>query len=72
MTTTDYDYMRSGEIVDGALPKALFVFDLDGTLVDSVYQQSWHGVRRLRARGSTFPSGASIARSATLLRRRVM
>ncbi len=38
MTTTDYDYMRSGEIVDGALPKASFVFDLDGTLVDSVYQ----------------------------------
>ena len=38
MTTTDYDYMRSGEIVDGALPKASFVSDLDGTLVDSVYQ----------------------------------
>src|SRR3981081_3185277 len=38
MTTTDYDYMRSGEIVDGALPKASFVFDIDRTLVDSVYQ----------------------------------
>jgi hypothetical protein len=38
MTTIDYDYMRSGAIVDGALPKASFVFDLDGTLVDSVYQ----------------------------------
>jgi hypothetical protein len=38
MTTTAYDYMRSGEIVDGTPPKASFVLDLDGTLVDSVYQ----------------------------------
>jgi hypothetical protein len=40
-----------------------FLFDLDGTLVDSVYQHvlSWKEV--LDAQGIKSPSGASIARS---------
>jgi HAD superfamily hydrolase (TIGR01549 family) len=37
MTPSEYDYIRS-EIIDGTFPKVSFVFDLDGTLVDSVYQ----------------------------------
>jgi HAD superfamily hydrolase (TIGR01549 family) len=38
MTSTDYQCMGSSEIVDGTLRNVSFVFDLDGTLVDSVYQ----------------------------------
>jgi hypothetical protein len=38
MTPSDYDFMRSSEIFDGTLPKVSFVFDLDVTLLDSVYQ----------------------------------
>jgi uncharacterized protein (DUF2147 family) len=38
------DYMPSSEVIDETLPKVSFVFDLDGTLVDSVYQHvlAWH------------------------------
>ena len=53
MTPSDYDCMRSSEIIDGSLPKVSFVFDLDGTLVDSVYQKVL--ARRSRPRESTLP-----------------
>jgi hypothetical protein len=40
-----------------------FLFDLDGTLVDSVYQHVMHGERRLMRKGSSCLSGACIAAS---------
>ena len=42
----------------------VFLFDLDGTLVDSVYQHVLAWKEALDAKASTSPSGASIARSA--------
>lgn len=38
MTLSEYEYTRSSETIDDTTPKVSFVFDLDGTLVDSVYQ----------------------------------
>ena len=43
--------------------RAAFLFDLDGTLVDSVYQQCSPGVRHSRLKTLGSRSGASIARS---------
>ena len=42
----------------------VFLFDLDGTLVDSVYQHVLAWKEALDAKASTSLSGASIARSA--------
>ena len=42
----------------------VFLFDLDGTLVDSVYQHVLAWKQALDSEGSSFPSGASTARSA--------
>ena len=42
----------------------VFVFDLDGTLVDSVYQHVFAWGKRSKPRESLCPSGAFIERSA--------
>ena len=42
----------------------VFLFDLDGTLVDSVYQHVLAWKEALDPRASIFRSGASTARSA--------
>ena len=42
----------------------VFLFDLDGTLVDSVYEHVLAWKEALGKGGSSFRSGASIARSA--------
>jgi beta-phosphoglucomutase-like phosphatase (HAD superfamily) len=42
----------------------VFLFDLDGTLVDSVYQHVLAWKQALDVEGSNYRSGASIASSA--------
>jgi beta-phosphoglucomutase-like phosphatase (HAD superfamily) len=42
----------------------VFVFDLDGTLVDSVYHHVFAWSEALEAEGFLCPSGASIGKSA--------
>ena len=44
--------------------ESVFLFDLDGTLVDSVYQHVLAWKEALDRRGSTWRSGASTAASA--------
>lgn len=50
-------------VATGMLPAAADLFDLDGTLVDSVYQLCSRGARPSRAKASSSRYGAFIARS---------
>ncbi len=51
MTSTDYQCRGSSEVVDETLRNVSFIFDLDGTLVDSIYQHILAWREALEAEG---------------------